>query len=126
MPPSPARLCDSLPLQVTLLQLEKMFGKGKDAKDFIAELIKGDWAALYSTLLLTTCYPDRFISAYGGLEYIRNQHLRPERGGPPTGLVLVLDDPAPFPNVLFIASEPICAGPKCGQSTDVQSTQRGD
>lgn len=40
--PHPLQDYVTLPLQVTLFQLEKMFGKGKDAKDFIAELIKGD------------------------------------------------------------------------------------
>lgn len=29
--------------QVTKMQLQKIYGKGKEAKAFIAELVKGHW-----------------------------------------------------------------------------------
>ena len=40
--------CFPLCSQVTLLQLEKTYGKGKDAKEFIQELIKGH---LFATMV---------------------------------------------------------------------------
>lgn len=36
-------------LQVTIFQLEKIYGKGAEAKAFIEALIKGRWAALLPT-----------------------------------------------------------------------------
>ena len=70
-------------LQVTVLQLEKLYGKNKDAKEFIKELIKGLFDMIKNASLLHRSYiPFIHIS-------FTQPWLRPKGCSAPSGLVMI-------------------------------------